>query len=417
MLAILSTHPIQYQVPLWKALAEEGNVPFEVWYLSDHGTRASFDRQFGRAFAWDIDTLSGYPHHFLRVNEGAAVGGFWNLRLAESLRERMRKRRVRALWVQGWQVLAYWQAVREAKAAGVPVWLRGESNDLAPPARWLKRPAKRLLLSRLFSRVDRFLYIGQANRRLYESYGVSHKRLHPAPYCVDNERFSRQADDVRPQRACIRREWGIPEDAFCVLFAGKFVEKKRPLDVVEAARVMSAHRAGRPVHLLFVGSGELGGALRQASQVVYDAEASAAGAAGADAPRASFAGFLNQTEISKAYVAADCLVLPSDYGETWGLVANEAMASGLPCVASDACGCAEDLITPVDPAFRFPLGDTKALANALVELMSRPPKPSAVRHHVAKFSLSATVETVKKLYGVRGGTDTSTRAGGGVPRG
>ena len=62
MLAILTTHPIQYQVPLWQALARDGRVPFEVWYLTDHGTRRSRDREFGQTFAWDIDTLSGYTH-------------------------------------------------------------------------------------------------------------------------------------------------------------------------------------------------------------------------------------------------------------------------------------------------------------------------------------------------------------------
>ncbi|HEY0302422.1 MAG TPA: hypothetical protein VGC36_13845 [Rhizomicrobium sp.] len=43
MLVILSTHPIQYQVPVWQALARDGRVPFEVWYLSDHGVRQSLD--------------------------------------------------------------------------------------------------------------------------------------------------------------------------------------------------------------------------------------------------------------------------------------------------------------------------------------------------------------------------------------
>jgi glycosyltransferase involved in cell wall biosynthesis len=81
-------------------------------------------------------------------------------------------------------------------------------------------------------------------------------------------------------------------------------------------------------------------------------------------PPASFTGFLNQSEISQAYVAADCLVLPSDYGETWGLVVNEALASGLPCLVSQACGCAEDLsICDI-----FPLGDIDMLALKLVRL-------------------------------------------------
>ena len=60
MLAILTTHPIQYQVPLWQRLAADGRVPFEVWYLSEHATLVSHDREFGKEFAWDIDMLKGY---------------------------------------------------------------------------------------------------------------------------------------------------------------------------------------------------------------------------------------------------------------------------------------------------------------------------------------------------------------------
>jgi glycosyltransferase involved in cell wall biosynthesis len=80
---------------------------------------------------------------------------------------------------------------------------------------------------------------------------------------------------------------------------------------------------------------------------------------------AAFTGFLNQSEISKAYVAADGLVLPSDHGETWGLVVNEALASGLACLVSDACGCAEDL---AGGGFTFPMGNIGALADKLVRL-------------------------------------------------
>ena len=76
MLAILTTHPIQYQVPLWQALARDGRVPFEVWYLTDHGTRRSRDREFGQTFAWDIDTLSGYTHRFLDVDQRATPSSF-----------------------------------------------------------------------------------------------------------------------------------------------------------------------------------------------------------------------------------------------------------------------------------------------------------------------------------------------------
>jgi glycosyltransferase involved in cell wall biosynthesis len=369
MLAILTTHPIQYQVPLWQALAREGRVPFEVWYLTDHGTRLSLDREFGQTFEWDIDTLSGYTHRFLEVDDWATPSSFWRCRLRERLRDRLRASQVTALWIQGWQVAAYWQAVHEARSAGVEVWLRGESNTLTPEPTW-KRTIKRTRNRWLFRRVDRFFYIGKANRRLYEESGVAEAKLYPAPYAVDNERFSMQAAALGPRRAAIRERWGISEDAFCVLFCGKFIPKKRPLDIVAAARLLLAKRKLSNLHLLFVGSGVLGPKLRRACGVVFDAEGQPVCPRddstnyGSVFPAASFAGFLNQKEISQAYVAADCLVLPSDYRETWGLVVNEALASGLPCLVSQACGCAEEL----SGCGAFALGDIEMLSSKLAGL-------------------------------------------------
>ena len=366
MLIILSTHPIQYQVPIWKALAAAARVPFEVWYLTRHGVAPSRDSEFGQSFSWDIDMLSGYPHRFIDGGAKATPVDFLRCRLGENFREQLHGCGATAVWIQGWQVRAYWQAVREAHAARCEVWLRGESNDLGPAPLW-KRPFKRALLSWLFRRVDRFLYIGSANKRLYRSFGVPEVKLYRAPYMVDNERFARQANALRGKHAELRRAWGIPDDAFCVLFCGKFIAKKRPQDLIAAAQALRSSGRLPNLHLLFVGAGELGDALREQCAIAFDAERGGLANAAAmnGKPPASFAGFLNQTEISKAYVAADCLVLPSDAGETWGLVVNEALASGLECLVSEACGCAEDL---VPKSFTFPVGDVAALAGRVVAL-------------------------------------------------
>jgi glycosyltransferase involved in cell wall biosynthesis len=393
LLAILTTHPIQYQVPLWQALARDGRVPFEVWYLTDHGTRPSRDREFGQTFAWDIETLSGYAHRFLDVGERATPSSFWKCRLRERLRDRLRASYASALWIQGWQVAAYWQAVREAQSAGVEVWLRGESNNLAPRPPW-KRRLKRVKNGWLFRRVDRFFYIGAANRRLYQESGVIEAKLYPAPYAVDNERFAVQAAALRPRRASLREQWGIPEDAFCVLFCGKFIPKKRPLDLVAAARTLREKRELSRLHLLFVGSGVLGPELRRACRVVFDTDAMVQSKRiehtnhASVIPPASFAGFLNQTEVSTAYVAADCLVLPSDYRETWGLVVNEALASGLPCLVSQACGCAEEL----SGDGTFGLGDIDMLASKLLHLSSRGCKI------IAPPKISESVSSIVRAY-------------------
>jgi glycosyltransferase involved in cell wall biosynthesis len=399
MLIILSTHPIQYQVPLWQALARDGRVPFEVWYLSDHGTRVSHDKEFGTHFAWDLDMLAGYPHQFLKTPPDVTPASFWKCRSSEPLAAKLRACGAKALWIQGWQVAGYWQAVHEARKTGVKVWLRGESNDLAPPAALWKQWVKRVLLGWLFGRVDKFLCIGRANRRLYESYGIGADRLLQAPYCVDNERFGRQKAEMEKQKAEIRKRWGIADDAFCVLFCGKFIPKKRPLDLVKAAALLIENKRLPNLHLLFTGSGELGPELRAACHVVFDAETLNVQRStfNLEPPRASFAGFLNQTQISEAYVAADCLVLPSDYGETWGLVVNEAMASGLPCVISDRCGSAEDLgVQPPNQTFSF--GDCNMLADCLCKLAQPEANRTVPPQLLDGFSFQNSVQTVAEVY-------------------
>jgi glycosyltransferase involved in cell wall biosynthesis len=175
-----------------------------------------------------------------------------------------------------------------------------------------------------------------------------------------------RADGVleQQQRERLRFQWGIPQQAFCFLFAGKLQKKKRPQDLLDALALL-AHQSGpppRPVHLLVVGSGNLEAACRQRVAT--------------EGLPVSFAGFLNQSQIAAAYAASDCLVLASDHGETWGLVVNEAMACGLPAVVSDQVGCAEDLVEQGVTGLRYPCGDTDALA-ACLAAMARDPAAAA----------------------------------------
>ena len=154
---------------------------------------------------------------------------------------------------------------------------------------------------------------------------------------------------------------------------------------------------GRPLHILFVGAGELDEELRRSCMIAFDAAGHSSGA-GEAAPPASFLGFLNQTEVAKAYVAADCLVLPSDASETWGLVVNEAMASGLPCVTSDACGCVEDLVLPIRSELSYPVGNIFRLQQSLQAVMANPPRSALLEDRIERYNPLRTVETVEQLY-------------------
>lgn len=382
---------------MWQELARNKGIEFEVWYLSRQGAEISFDVEFKRSFAWDLPMLEGYPYRFLASNTNSDVSTFTGLRLSESLSDLLNRRNATALMIQGWQVIAYWQAVWEAQSVRVPVWVRGESNDLGQRS-FFKSPLKRLALKTLFSRISKFLYIGTASRRFYKSFGIPDAHLHPAYYCVDNHRFQAQADSLRPQRQKIRDDWKIPSNAFCVLFAGKLISKKRPTDLVRAIQKLRSS-TDRPLHILFAGSGDLDLSLRAECNVVFDAENSERQDDKRELPAASFPGFLNQQEISRAYVAADLLVLPSDSRETWGLVVNEAMASGLPCVASIECGCAEDLVLPFGRAGCFRVGDIEALSTAIQYRMNHPLALDDVRARIHGFSFAAATKTIIELYG------------------
>ncbi len=397
MLAILATHPIQYRAPVWRLLASRGRVPFEVLYLSSHGVQPTLDQGFGEVFRWDLDLLSGYPHQFPDGPAPSELGGFWATGLPRCFRERLHSGMYRALLVPGWHVRACWEAVWLAHRLRIPVWIGGDSNDIRKDP-ILRRMVKRLLVGGLLHRVDRFLYVGEATRRLFRAYGAPEAALVRAPHAVDNVRFREQADAQRPGRAALRRAWGIPEDAFCVLFAGKLDSHKRPGDVICALRLLSDLDPGRTYHALVVGAGDQASALRGQCQVVFDAKGARSSTASDPAsPHASFVGFLNQSEMPKAYVAGDLLVLPSE-SETWGLVVNEALACGLPCVVSDACGSAEDLVTPLDPRLCFPVGDVEALARTIRHAAEHPPSIQAMSNLIGEFDFAANAEAIERLW-------------------
>jgi glycosyltransferase involved in cell wall biosynthesis len=178
----------------------------------------------------------------------------------------------------------------------------------------------------------------------------------------------------------------VPDDALVCLFAGKLVEKKRPFDFLRALERLR----GRNIWALFVGDGEL--------------RASVQGAAQRMGVQARFLGFLNQSEIPAAYAACDVLVLPSDARETWGLVVNEAMASGRTAIVSHAVGCAPDLVVPGQTGHVFPLGDAERLARCIQQLDDDRDLSvrmgNRAREHVSAFSAGAAAEGI--LRALRG---------------
>lgn len=359
-LGILATHPIQNHAPVFRELARLCDLT--VFFAHRQTPTGQAQAGFGVPFEWDVDLLAGYESAFLdNRSSRPATNSFFGCD-TPGIDEAVGRERFDAFMVTGWGVKAYWQAVRACRRRNVPVMIRGDSQ-LASRRALPLRLLKELVYPRLLRSFDGFLYVGQRNRDYLRHYGLSEDRLFFSPHCIDNDSFTRSAEAARRDH---RDEPEGVSGAKSVLFAGKLVERKRPLDVIRA--LAQLRRQGYPSQAVFVGSGELEESLRH--------EAATSGVP------AIFHGFQNQSRMPSHYAAADLLVLPSDHQETWGLVVNEAMACGLPAVVSDAVGCGPDLIEPGRTGAVFPFGDVSALAAAIRSTLAL--EPSSVRKRLGE---------------------------------
>jgi glycosyltransferase involved in cell wall biosynthesis len=378
-LAILASHPIQYQAPLFRSLAVQPDMEVQVFLASRAGAEVYRDEEFGVEICWDTPILEGYPYTILpNLSRSAGPGHFTGLvNPAVTL---LSKCEFDAVWIHGWAYATNWLAWASATVRGLPVLLRGETNGLREPVGW-RRTVKHTALGAMFSKIARFLAIGSLNKNFYESYGVGGDRIFLAPYTVDNDYFFERARSLEGQRHELRQREGIAPDLPVVLYCGKLIPKKRPFDLLRALAILTKQiRAS----LVFVGDGNLRPELEEF--------------ANKNALRVHFLGFRNQSELPKCYAMSDVMVLPSDY-EPWGLVVNEAMCFGLPIVASDKVGAAADLIRDGLNGFVYPVGNIPALAEALIRVLAN----DALRREmgdssaatIRKWSISETVEGVR----------------------
>lgn len=379
-LTVVETHPIQYKAPLFRKMAADPRLDTTVLYamIPDAAQQGA---GFDVAFAWDVPLLEGYRYEVLENRAKCPSVLRFGGCDTPGVYSRLRRDRPSAVLVNGWVVKTCLQTLAACRRLGIPCLVRGEANRLRPRA-WWKHAAHRLLLRQYGA----YLAIGSANRDFYRSHGCREDRIFFAPYAVDNDSFAAHAAARAGRRDALRAGFGIPRDACVFLFAGKLEPKKRPGDLLAALEKVRASGAegGAPAHLLVAGDGPLMEECRRR-------------AAGRGLP-VTFAGFLNQGRIPDAYAAADVLVLPSDAGETWGLVVNEAMASGRPAIVSRQAGCCADLVDEGVTGFSFPCGEVETLAGHMARYLRAPAlaatQGASAGRHIGRFGLDQAVEGI-----------------------
>ncbi len=354
-LTVVQTHPVQYFAPWFRYItAQCPEIALTVLYAS-RPTPEQQGTGFGRAFEWDTALFDGY--NWTVVRDGGDGDDFASARYrgldVRGIGRALDATKPDVILVPGWHSVTLVRAIAWARLRGIPVVYRGDSNDDTAPAAW-RRPLWHLKTRVLLSAFSGFLAVGRKSRAYLTSHGADPSRVFASPHAVDNEGFAAQAaphlaDSVR---AAVRAKLGAGPRDVVVLFAGKLEPRKRPLDAVGAVAAL-----GPDAMLAVAGSGPLDRAMRD--------DAARRGV------RLAPLGFVNQSGLGEVYAAADCLVLPSEFDETWGLVVNEAMATGLPAVVSDRVGCAPDLVVAGETGEVHRAGDVTDLAAALERVRSR----------------------------------------------
>jgi len=379
-LTLLETHPVQYHAPVYRCLAQVLGVELTVIYGSDFSVAGYRDAEFRSDITWDTDLLGGYDSHFLStVKRGGAAS--YDTVSSEGLAEALQAVPSGAL-----MCLGYWHpfdraGLRMAKRHRLPLFFRGETNDEANQRSWWKGVLRDLWLRRLYSGCRALLYVGQRSLRHYQRLGARAEQLHFSPYCVDASTFTPNDSALRQ---ATRDRLGIPHDAITLLFSGKLSERKGVDLIPEAVRALPDSQRAR-IHLLYLGNGQLRPSLEATRQGLP----------------CSFVGFQNQSQLSAHYLAADALVLPSRQSETWGLVVNEAMLHGLPCLVSTRVGCQPDLVLPNDTGEVCQAGDAASLTAALGRLLPRLQDPrlsERCRQQVASYSVQAAAQGIASAW-------------------
>jgi len=399
-LAVVATHPIQYQAPLWRAVNASAEVDLKVFFASRHGLEPSLDPGFGKSFAWDIPLVEGYDHEFLLSRHVPGLNGPVADRFPIGLGRRLSEGRFDAVLVHGYATAAAWAGMLSAWRLGLPLIMRGDTHDHGR-AMTSRRRLKDLLLPRLLEAVDGFLAIGTWNREYWLSHGVPPERIETAVYAVDNDYFASASEKCAEKAKALRAAWGVPDDGTVFLYCAKFISVKAPEVLLKAFAALSEFRA----HLVFVGSGEMEPGLQRLQRELA-------------AERVHWEGFVNQSALPAYYRASDVLVLPSRH-EQWGLVVNEAMACGTPCIVSDVVGAAPDMVEGKDTGAVFPVDDWRQLAAVMRAACGKDLRerwrrniPAALSVANYRQNVAAIVSLLRKVVRVRPAEGRALRLGG-----
>ena len=382
-IVFINSHPIQYFAPLYKYMNEQG-LTTQAWYCSDEPLKGSFDKQFGTQVKWDIPLLDGYEYIFFKnySPKPSHFKGFFGL-INLGMIKRVFTIPKSIIIVHGWHYFTHFFILLLGKLKGHTVCVRCDIPENQEKLKTgFKQKIKRIgLRYLLFPRINYFLFVGSQNKLFYQSYSLPDRKLIFCPYAVDNYRFSDEYNFLKNETSYFKQQRSIPETDKIILFIAKYIEKKRPLDLLQAFKEVN----NKNCWLFFVGEGEL----RKEMETYISQH---------KLTRVILTGFVNQSKISEYYAMSDVFVMCSGEGENWGLSVNEAMNFDLPLVVSDLTGCADDLVKDGVNGFIYKTGNVDELKLKLEAVLNgKLTWEKSSKNIVDEYSFQTIVSSLKTI--------------------
>lgn len=334
---LLNNVPAPYFDPLFEMLGEESGWRLTVCYSSgwnkDVGWR---ERPQARGDAYRTIILDRQNPR-LRSKFGSSLAA------AIALMKLLMNKRPDYLICYGYTLAPQMTALLWAMATRTPFALIGDANYYIDVTAGAKRLIKTAWLRLLARRSSALVAIGSANRMFWESYDADADKIFEARFAVDNDFFATEREKRKEDAARLRERLGLMDETV-FLFVGRLARRKNVDLIIRAAQVLNDDR----VAVVIAGSGEEREALEKL--------------AGGN-PKIIFAGNAAPADLPLYYALSDALVLPASQ-EPWGLVINEAMASGLAVIAHRSCGAAVDLVA-ADNGFALETFSVEELSGAM----------------------------------------------------
>ena len=380
--AVITPNPTPYRVPFFRRLAQSAEIEPIVYFL----TEGSATRP------WKVE-LEGFAYEFLR-EWSLPVGGkdMARYRVNPSIIARLRAGRYDVVVIGGYNHFTTQAAILHCILTRTPWCIMSESH-VNKPRGAVRVALKKAILGPILRTMGAAMVTGTLARRYVESFGIPADAVFVVANTPDVAHFRDAAAGLAPERDAIRSRLGVA-GKLVILFAGRLLEEKGLRVLFDAYGIAQTKRGD--LALLIVGDGR--------RRKEYEAVVERKQLAGVH-----FLGFRAQAELPEIYAASDVFVLPS-LVEPWGVVVNEAMASGLPIVVSNQVGASADLVIEGENGFVVPAADAPSLAARIVDVLSDEPRRLAMRRRsveiVSKWDYEASVA------GFRAAVETAIRRRG-----